>query len=224
MPSRSPAELIENKDIEKHCFRMGLVDLLNNLSWGLVRHPSVSPSDAALAVRLARKAADWEPTRAALWNTLGVAYYRARRLVSLGFRCSKDRWISREVETPSIGSSWRLSTIGKATPDRPAIGSIGLLPECNGLPNGTRPLLPSSADFATKSRCRSDSRHRLGDNRKDRGTSMPLPIMGIGVDHAPARPRITKHHKLVGTRAPGTLALSSACRAAARVRSASARR
>ena len=69
-------ELIENRDIEQHCFRMGLINPLNNLSWGLVRRTSVSPSDAALAVRLARKAADWEPTQAALWNTLGVACYR----------------------------------------------------------------------------------------------------------------------------------------------------
>ena len=35
------------------------------------------PDDAALAVRLARKAVEWEPEQSAYWNTLGLAHYRA---------------------------------------------------------------------------------------------------------------------------------------------------
>ena len=68
--------LIGNKDAGQPCFRHGLVDPLNRLSRGLVRRPA-RPGDASLAVRLARQAVDWEPAEAALWNTLGIAYYRA---------------------------------------------------------------------------------------------------------------------------------------------------
>jgi serine/threonine protein kinase len=70
-------ELVDNPDAGRHCFSMGLVGPFNDLAWDLARRPDTRASDAALAIRLARKAAEWEPERFAYWNTLGVAYYRA---------------------------------------------------------------------------------------------------------------------------------------------------
>jgi tetratricopeptide (TPR) repeat protein len=68
--------LIGDKDAAQHCFRIGLVGPFNSLAWELVRRPTVRADDAALAVRFARQAVDWEPSQAAIWNTVGVAYYR----------------------------------------------------------------------------------------------------------------------------------------------------
>jgi tetratricopeptide (TPR) repeat protein len=69
--------LIGNPEAAKHCYTMALVGPFNNLAWDLVRTPPVQISDAGLAVRLARQAIEWEPTRAAgVWNTLGIALYR----------------------------------------------------------------------------------------------------------------------------------------------------
>jgi serine/threonine protein kinase/tetratricopeptide (TPR) repeat protein len=68
--------LIDDPGVAYHCFTMALVGPLNDLAWSLVRRPDVAPSDAAVALRLAHRAAQWEPTQGALWNTLGVAHYR----------------------------------------------------------------------------------------------------------------------------------------------------
>ena len=69
-------QLVGDKEAGKHCFRIGLVGPLNSLAWDLVCRPTVRPSDAALAIRLASQAVDWEPNQAGFWNTLGVANYR----------------------------------------------------------------------------------------------------------------------------------------------------
>jgi eukaryotic-like serine/threonine-protein kinase len=68
--------LLDNKDAGQHCFRIQLVGPFNSLAWALARRPPARAGDAALAVRLACKAVEWEPEQSAYWNTLGVAHYR----------------------------------------------------------------------------------------------------------------------------------------------------
>jgi tetratricopeptide (TPR) repeat protein len=51
--------------------------LLNNLAWLLSGRPEVAPHDPAGAVGLAERAVALAPARGDLWNTLGVAHYRA---------------------------------------------------------------------------------------------------------------------------------------------------
>jgi tetratricopeptide (TPR) repeat protein len=69
--------LIDNKDSNLHCYRIGLVGPFNNLAWDPVRRPPARTHDAELAIQLARKTVEWEPAQAGYWNTLGVAHYRA---------------------------------------------------------------------------------------------------------------------------------------------------
>ena len=68
--------LIKDPEVAKHCYTMGLVGPLKDLAWAVVKHRSVRPSDAQLAIRLSRQTVDWEPNQPGFWNTLGVAYYR----------------------------------------------------------------------------------------------------------------------------------------------------
>jgi eukaryotic-like serine/threonine-protein kinase len=68
--------LLGDKNAGVHCYRIGLVGPLNDLAWKMIRCPPARETDTALAIRLARKAADWEPGQAVYWNTLGVAYFR----------------------------------------------------------------------------------------------------------------------------------------------------
>ena len=51
--------------------------LLNNLAWALVSVPDSPPHDPAQALEAIRKAVSLEPDKWCLWNTLGVAAYRA---------------------------------------------------------------------------------------------------------------------------------------------------
>jgi tetratricopeptide (TPR) repeat protein len=50
----------------------------NDLAWFLVASRDPPPHDPAEAVGFARKASEIEPTGPHIWNTLGVAHYRAR--------------------------------------------------------------------------------------------------------------------------------------------------
>jgi serine/threonine protein kinase len=50
----------------------------NDLAWFLVASKDPPPHDPTEAVALARKAVGIEPTASHIWNTLGVAHYRAR--------------------------------------------------------------------------------------------------------------------------------------------------
>jgi serine/threonine protein kinase/tetratricopeptide (TPR) repeat protein len=71
------AGLIGKPEVSQHCYTMALAGPFNDLAWDLVRRPPTQPSDAALAVHLARQAIEWEPDQASgFWNTLGLAYYR----------------------------------------------------------------------------------------------------------------------------------------------------
>jgi tetratricopeptide (TPR) repeat protein len=70
------ASLIDDPGVAKPCFTMALVGPLDDLARALVLRPDLTPSDAAMALRLARRASEWEPSQAAFWNTLGVAHYR----------------------------------------------------------------------------------------------------------------------------------------------------
>jgi Flp pilus assembly protein TadD len=53
-------------------------DTLNFLAWLLVTCPDPKFQDAPEAIRLAKRALQLAPHRAYVWNTLGVAHYRAR--------------------------------------------------------------------------------------------------------------------------------------------------
>jgi tetratricopeptide (TPR) repeat protein len=50
---------------------------LNNFSWALCSRSNLSAGVARQAVELAQKAVELEPNAGHLWNTLGVAHYRA---------------------------------------------------------------------------------------------------------------------------------------------------
>jgi eukaryotic-like serine/threonine-protein kinase len=51
---------------------------LNNLAWLLATSPDAKFRDPGRAVELAKKAVELAPKAGTLWNTLGVAHYRAR--------------------------------------------------------------------------------------------------------------------------------------------------
>ena len=84
--------LIANKDAERHCFSLQLAGPFNNLAWDLVRRAASTQAEAALAVRIAHKAVEWEPKQPAFWHTLGVARYRAGdyRSAALALQKSMD--------------------------------------------------------------------------------------------------------------------------------------
>jgi serine/threonine protein kinase/Flp pilus assembly protein TadD len=52
-------------------------DANNNLAWSLATCPDLAHRDLPLAVNLSQKAVDLSPQQGVLWNTLGVARYRA---------------------------------------------------------------------------------------------------------------------------------------------------
>src|SRR5262249_19679149 len=56
----------------------GSAEGLNNLAWLLATCPEVRLRDPRAAVTYARRAVDLIPTDGNFWNSLGVAYYRAR--------------------------------------------------------------------------------------------------------------------------------------------------
>ena len=58
-------------------YRGRLANALNDLAWLLATDPDPSPSDPARALSMAEEAARLSPDHDALWNTLGVARYRA---------------------------------------------------------------------------------------------------------------------------------------------------
>ena len=68
--------LIDNKHASENCYSMALSGAFSDLAWSLMRRPPSRHGDPALALRLARVAADWQPGRPDLWFTAGVAYYR----------------------------------------------------------------------------------------------------------------------------------------------------
>jgi tetratricopeptide (TPR) repeat protein len=57
-------------------------ETLNGFAWFLVDCPDVTLRDAALAIKLAEQAVAQNPTSGAMWNTLGVARYRAGQWAS----------------------------------------------------------------------------------------------------------------------------------------------
>jgi tetratricopeptide (TPR) repeat protein len=68
--------LVDDKDAALLCFRKGLVGPFVGLARDVADSLSARPDDTALAVRLARRAVEWEPELAAAWYTLGAASYR----------------------------------------------------------------------------------------------------------------------------------------------------
>jgi tetratricopeptide (TPR) repeat protein len=68
--------LIDDKRAAANCFSMALSGAFSDLAWALMRRPPSRHGSPLLASRLARVAADWQPGRADLWFTAGVAHYR----------------------------------------------------------------------------------------------------------------------------------------------------
>ena len=53
------------------------LDGLNDAAWSLVALPEREPQLVARAIQWAEEAIEQEPRKAAYWNTLGIAYFRA---------------------------------------------------------------------------------------------------------------------------------------------------
>jgi tetratricopeptide (TPR) repeat protein len=76
-------DLVGNRAVASPCFHKPLIEPVNGLAWDLVARPPVDPADAALAIRLARQAIEWEnteyvwPTVHQAQRTLGLASCRA---------------------------------------------------------------------------------------------------------------------------------------------------
>jgi serine/threonine protein kinase len=69
--------LLDDPSAGLPCFRHGLIVPFHELAWGLVERPPARPRDLALAIRLARRSAEWGPDQPAPWETLAFASYRA---------------------------------------------------------------------------------------------------------------------------------------------------
>jgi hypothetical protein len=59
-------------------YRTRWLDGLNDSAWTLISHPDLDHHDIARAIQLAEQAITLEPESATYWNTLGIAYFRAR--------------------------------------------------------------------------------------------------------------------------------------------------
>jgi tetratricopeptide (TPR) repeat protein len=59
-------------------YRTHWLDGLNDSAWILISHPGLDNHDIARAIQLAEQAITLEPESATYWNTLGIAYFRAR--------------------------------------------------------------------------------------------------------------------------------------------------
>jgi serine/threonine protein kinase len=74
--------LMGEKEAGANCYSMALSGAFSDLAWSLMRRPPARHGDAALALRLARLAAEWQPGHSEYWFTLGVAEYRASNYVA----------------------------------------------------------------------------------------------------------------------------------------------
>jgi tetratricopeptide (TPR) repeat protein len=68
--------LLGNEQASHNCYSMALSGSFCELSWSLMRRGPARHGNPALAMRLASVAAEWQPSRADLWFTAGVARYR----------------------------------------------------------------------------------------------------------------------------------------------------
>jgi tetratricopeptide (TPR) repeat protein len=59
-------------------YRTRWLDGLNDSAWTLISHPGLDNRNIARAIQLAEQAITLEPESATYWNTLGIAYFRAR--------------------------------------------------------------------------------------------------------------------------------------------------
>jgi eukaryotic-like serine/threonine-protein kinase len=69
--------LIGNRDAAAPCFSHQLIGPFCALAWDLMNAESPRPDDAALAVRLARQAVQWNPADADSWRALAIACARS---------------------------------------------------------------------------------------------------------------------------------------------------
>jgi tetratricopeptide (TPR) repeat protein len=69
--------LIGNPDAALPCFSHQLIGPFGALVWDLTNDESLAPGDAALAMRLARQAVDWDPNQADSWRALAMACFRS---------------------------------------------------------------------------------------------------------------------------------------------------
>jgi hypothetical protein len=59
-------------------YRTRWLDGLNDSAWTLISHPGLDNRDITRAIQLVEQAVTLEPESATYWNTLGIAYFRAR--------------------------------------------------------------------------------------------------------------------------------------------------
>jgi tetratricopeptide (TPR) repeat protein len=90
------------KDLEPRAYRRLLAMKQNRLAWALATSEDPGQRDPKEAVGLARKAVENSPSDAAIWNTLGAAYYRA----GLWEECKKAIGKSLELGQWSEGPDW----------------------------------------------------------------------------------------------------------------------
>jgi serine/threonine protein kinase len=121
--------LVDNPAAGWACFRKQLVGPFDTLARCLIERQG----DPATAIRLARQAVVWEPSRAGFWRTLSRAYARAgdrRSARSALAECAAIEEAQRlgEVRTPAVsaaGTGWRSP---QSTAVRPSSAPAAILP------------------------------------------------------------------------------------------------
>jgi serine/threonine protein kinase len=88
--------LVGKREAAAHCFSMQLAGPFSNLAWDLIDGPAAGPRDAATAIRLARQATAWEPTRADCWTALGAAHLSAGAVSEAATALEKARSLTAD--------------------------------------------------------------------------------------------------------------------------------
>ena len=85
----------------------------NQIAWDLVRHPESDPTLLAHAIELATEATELSPTDDALWNTLGVAQYRAGQWLAASESLTKALQLSVQSKFDAINHFYLAMTYWK---------------------------------------------------------------------------------------------------------------
>lgn len=92
--------LLDNPQAALPCFSQALIEAFNGISWALGLKPDTDPVLARDTVRMMEKAVEWNPTNGAIWNTLGLARFRAGQLDAA------DKAIHRSMVTRAGGDPY----------------------------------------------------------------------------------------------------------------------
>src|SRR5262249_15890334 len=76
-PEKAKADLEKAVQVALEHPDKSTADSLNHVAWEMILPSNVNPSIAQRAVELARRAVEEAPKAGLIWNTLGVAHYRA---------------------------------------------------------------------------------------------------------------------------------------------------